>query len=325
MKLGYGLEDWRGMQRPLCIAAGFFDGIHRGHVRLIAAARERARALGGEAWTLTFDPHPMRVLHPQATPRLITSLAHKLRIFDSLGLDGCMIVAFTPELSRRTPAAFLEGLRACAPTLAYMVVGRNWRFGRGRAGTPAVLSRAGRRLGFGVSIMRPVVRGGAPVSSSRVREAIRHGRLDEAAELLGRPVTVLGSVTRGRRLGRRIGYPTANIEPSNELLPPLGIYAVRGVLDGAIRPGVVSYGRRPTINTDPDAPPVLEIHLFDFDGDVYGRELEIQFIRKLRNEQRFESLEALRAQIGLDVAEARRILAAYHKKAGSSGAWSAGS
>lgn len=309
MKVAHALTEWRSETRPLCVAIGVFDGVHRGHARVIAATQRAARKAAGDAWVLTFDPHPARLLRAGAAPRLLTSLPHKLRMFERLDLDGCMVLPFTRDLAALPPRDFLETLRLAAPTLRAIFVGRNWRFGKDRAGTPALLARYARKHGITVHDVAPVSRGGHPVSSTRVRTLVQHGSLTEAAAMLGRPFSVMGPVRHGNRLGRRLGYATANLDPDNEVLPPYGIYAVFARIGRELREGVVSYGVRPTVYRTPDAPAVLELHVFDFAGNLYGQELEVFFVRRLRDEQTFESLEALCARIERDVADARRILA----------------
>ena len=313
MKLAHTLRVWRRERHPLYLAIGFFDGLHRGHARVIHAALKQARANGGAAWVLTFDPHPARILHPPAAPRLLTSLSHKLQLIAALDVDGCMVLPFTRALADLAPEDFGHRLRSAAPTLAHVFVGPNWRFGKGRAGTPALLRRYARTHGFGVTAVAPARRDGAVVSSTRIRTAVAAGDLATAARLLGRPYSVLGHVKQGQKLGRRLGYPTANLAPTNEQLPPWGIYAIRARLGSVLYDGVLSYGVRPTVHPGPHAPAVMEAHLFDFDGDLYGQEMEFSFIQKIRNERALPSLEALQAQIARDCESARKILRSMDK------------
>ena len=314
MKTAHELQAWRRERRPLFLAIGFFDGVHLGHVRVIRAAVNQARICGGAAWILTFDPHPARVLHPPAAPLLLTNLPHKLQWIARLGVDGSMVMPFTRELAALTPLDFVDHLFGAAPTLAQVFVGPNWRFGKGRAGTPALLRRYARTHGFGVTTVAPARRDGTSVSSTRIRTAVAAGDLETAQRLLGRPYSVLGRVERGQKLGRKLGYPTANLAPTNEQLPPWGIYAVCARVGSSLHEGVASYGVRPTIQSGPHAPAVMEAHLFDFEGDLYGREMELFFIRKLRDEQHLPSLAALRAQIERDCLQARKILSTTKHK-----------
>ncbi len=313
MKVSHELKHWQKTRRPLCLAIGFFDGVHRGHARVIRETIRRARACGGEAWALTFDPHPARVLHPATAPRLLTALPHKLRWLASLGLDGCLVLPFTRQLSQRPPQNFLEHLLGSAPTLTHVLVGPNWRFGKNRAGTTATLSRFARTHGFHATSVPPARHGGQPISSTRIRNAIAAGDLTAATAMLGRPFSILGPVVRGARIGHTLGYPTANVPPASEVLPPYGIYAARALIGQAVHDGVVSYGVRPTIDKTPGAPALIELHLFDFNANLYGHEIEIFFVRRLRDERTFASLNALRGQIARDVVASRRILAMRKK------------
>jgi riboflavin kinase/FMN adenylyltransferase len=295
-------------RRPVVLAAGFFDGVHRGHQRVLRRAMRRARELGGHAWAMTFDTHPMKVLRPAAAPRLLTSTGHKLLLFDRLGLDGCILLPFTRELAATEAGDFLRWLRLCAPSLREIHVGRNWRFGRGAAGDVDLLRQFGRGAGFGVRLAPTSRCGGRAVSSTRVREEILAGRLEAARAMLGRPFSVLGTVVPGRRVGRQLGYPTANLEPHNEVLPPCGVYAVFARVGRRLIQGVANYGTCPTFRGAVTGRPVLELHLLDFEGNIYGRQVEIFFARRLRPEKTYRRVAELQRQIGRDVASARRIL-----------------
>jgi riboflavin kinase/FMN adenylyltransferase len=299
--------------RPLCLAAGFFDGVHRGHRRVIEAAVRRARALQGRCWVLSFDDHPRKLVRPGAAPLMLTSTAHKLRLFEAMGVDGCLLLPFTPELAALPPGRFLERLLKAAPDWKLISVGADWRFGCRGEGDVALLSAFAARRGLEVAAVPPVIRGGQPVSSTRIREAIRAGRLREAASLLGRPFSVLGTVVRGGGLARKLGFPTANIESLNEVRPADGVYACRARLaNGALLPGVANVGRRPTLQ--PVETPVMEVHLIGFEGRLYGQAIEVFFIRRLRAERHFPSVPAMAAQIKRDVAAARSRLASDDSK-----------
>lgn len=292
---------------PVALAAGFLDGLHLGHRRVIAAARDRARAAGGQAWVLTFDPHPLRVLRPDAAPPLITPLPMKLRLLDELGVDGCLVREFTPDFARLEPEAFVAGLASGLPGLAGIAVGEGWRFGHRGAGDAALLTRLADRFGFAVDLVPPVESGGAPVSSTRVRQAVAAGDMAGAASLLGRWFGVEGTVEPGRRVGRELGFPTANVDALRELHPPPGVYAVHTVHDGVRGGGAAYIGTRPTFGAD--GHPVLEVFLFDFDGDLYGRTVEVAFLHRIRGDEAFPDAAALRARIAIDVERARTIAA----------------
>ncbi len=299
----------KSVRRPVVLAAGFFDGVHRGHARVIEKARARASELDGEAWILSFDMHPLKLLRPEIAPRMLTSTGHKLLLFERMGVDGCILLPFTRPLAAMEARAFLEMLTGCLPSLREMHVGRDWRFGRGGAGDVPLLRALGRQHGFGVRVAPPVMRGGSPVSSTRIREEIELGRLVPARAMLGRPFSVMGTVIPGRQVGRQLGFPTANLESHNEILPPCGVYAVHAWLDGIMLDGVANYGTRPTFRAAAGSRPVLEMHLLDFGGNVYGRQVEIFFVARLRPEKTFGSTAELAGQLADDVRAARRMLA----------------
>ena len=308
MKQATSLSALREATRPIVLAAGFFDGVHHGHAAVLQYARERARELDGEAWVLTFDTHPMRILAPGSAPLLLTSAAHKVRLLADRGMDGCILHPFTAELAALPPTAFAELLLHCAPTLRAIVVGEDWRFGAGGKGTPALLAALGAPEGLRVHTVPPVIHANEPVSSTRVRFAIMKGELAEAAAMLGRPPSVLGTVVHGHKIGRTLGFPSANLDPHNEALPPLGVYAVLAVVDGKLIDGVMNFGTRPTFDPSEAAPATLELHLLDFRGDLYGHDIEAFFIAHLREEWYFSSVDELRDQIKLDVRHAIDIL-----------------
>lgn len=290
---------------PLAAAVGFFDGVHRGHREVIAHALRAARALGGEAWALTLDPHPLKVLQPQAAPPLLTSTRHKLIELGRLGIDGSLILPFSRALAAEPPEHFIERLLADVPRLRCLAVGFNWTFGKGARGDNALLRRLVEPRGLRVDVAQPVEWDGAPISSSRIRQAVLGGRLDDAASMLGRPFTILGPVAPGRRFGRTLGFPTANVIPQNEVIPPPGVYAARMKRQGGRHNGAAFL---PAPNPAPSH--LVEAHLFDFEGDLYGEEVEIGFIRRLRGVRRFETTEDLRQAIARDVRQARALLGA---------------
>ncbi len=290
--------------RPLYVAAGVFDGVHAGHQAVIGAAVEGARAGGGLSGVLTFDPHPIQVLAPEKAPRrILASLRHKERLLAELGVGVLVVLPFTKELARRPAGEFAEEL-ASVPGLRMISVGEDWKFGKNRLGTVRTLEWHGRRHGVEVASASPVMLQGERVSSTRVRQALRDGNLAAAAAMLGRPYTVLGVVSEGDRLGSKLGAPTANIKAGDEQLPPDGVYAAALLTGGEWRPGVANLGVRPTVH---GRERLLEVHVFYFEGDLYGREVEVRFGRRLRAERKFRDLEALRAQIRDDI-EAGKLL-----------------
>ena len=295
--------------RPKVLAAGSFDGVHLGHQLIIRTAVEKAEEAGGEAWVLTFDPHPLKTLDPDRAPPILTPLPERLRLIEDLGPAGCLVLPFTPAFARQAPEAFIEALREAIPALASVVVGTNWRFGRGARGDVSLLQELARRHGFDAHVLDPVCRHGAPVSSTRIRRAIAEAQFDEVRAMLQRAYTVTGEIVHGRKVGRELGYPTANIVPDTEVLPPHGIFAVWTRLGDQVLPGAAYYGHRPTF---PDAPKSfsLEVNLLDFEGDLYGRQVEVRFEEMIRPDCDFPSVEELKVQIERDLAAVRRVLAA---------------
>jgi len=318
MRIIHDLASIKRARKPVVVAAGFFDGVHLGHRRVIERAMARAQEIGGRAWALTFDRHPLRVLNPRAVPPLLTATGHKLRLLQRMGLHGCLLLPFNRKLAGTEPEVFVQWLLACSPPLTEIVVGRNWHFGRRGQGDPALLKRLSHGRGPKVTIARAKTWKGEAISSTRIRAAVLRGSIDEAASMLGRPFSVLGTVTRGERIGKALGYPTANLDSHNEVLPPAGVYAARVlVVEDAPRArrsaerlynGVVNFGARPTFGGAKHRKPVFEVHILDFDGELYDRDVEVFFVGRLRGEKRFPNEATLRAQIGRDIEQARSLL-----------------
>lgn len=286
---------------------GNFDGVHRGHQALVSAAVAGARAGAGTAVVLTFDPHPSRVLSPHRAPSALMSLEQKAEVLGTLGVDVLAVLPFTAELSKQTPEEFARLVIAEALGARLVVVGSTFRFGRGRAGDLAQLRKLGRALGFEVQGLEPLLHEGAPISSSRVREALSRGAVEAVPPLLGRRYFVDGIVVRGAGRGRSLGIPTANLEVLNETIPGGGVYACWARVEGgAPLRAVVNVGRRPTFG---GGELTVEAHLIDFGADLYRRRLRLEFEARLREERAFSGPETLRAQILRDVAEAGRLLA----------------
>ena len=292
---------------PLVLAIGVFDGVHLGHRAVIERALSDARQLGGTAVVLTFDPHPIRILRPDQAPRLLTSSAHKIRLIREIGAAHLLIIGFDLQFAAMPPEEFIRQLAAAARPLGEICVGHQWSFGKGRAGNLDLLARLGTELGFQEVGVPAVAIDGRIVSSTLVRHAVESGDLADAARLLGRDYTILGQVVEGDRIGRKLGFPTANLGSHTEQLPPNGVYAAEVELHGARLQAVVNIGVRPTI-AQASGQRILEVHLLDFDADIYGAQLDVTFRGVLRQEQKFADLDALRAQIALDVAQARLIL-----------------
>ena len=313
MKLRHSLSALGREKNGTCLAAGFFDGVHRGHQAVIRRAIQEAHIRGEEAWIMTFDTHPLKLLQPLAAPPLLTSARHRIRLLESYGVQNCVILRFTRAMAELGPETFILRLVRAVHNLRGMVVGRNWTFGKNGAGTPELLKKLGALHGFDVDIVRPARWRGQIISSTRIRRAVAAGRIAEAAAMLGRTFSVAGAVVSGRGIGRRLGTPTANVAPHNEVIPADGVYAVRAALGRRIYDGVANIGSRPTFFRSSDGQEskrhrVLEVHLFDMNSDIRGRELEVFFIRKLREERRFATPEALKRQIARDITTTKNIL-----------------
>ncbi|MDA0768037.1 MAG: riboflavin biosynthesis protein RibF, partial [Verrucomicrobia bacterium] len=261
------------------------------------------RESGGVAGVVTFEPHPIQVLAPGKAPRrILASLEHKERLLEALGVSVVVVLPFTAEFARREAREFAGEMFGCAPDLRQVTVGEDWKFGHDRGGSAALLREWGEEAGVLVEAAAPVMAEGERISSTRIRQAIRDGNLGGAAAMLGREFSVYGVVAHGRQLGGKIGVPTANIEVGDEQLPPDGVYVVQAEVGGVLRKGVGNLGMRPTVGAERR---LLEVHLFDFAGDLYGQEMEVWFGAYLRGEEKFKDVEALKVQIGKDLARAR--------------------
>lgn len=311
--------------RARIVAIGNFDGVHRGHQAVLGDASRDAEARGLIASALTFSPHPAEALGRAAPPKL-TTLARKIELFRRVAPAALPVVErFDRAFSEQTPAEFAERVLAQRLHARVVVVGHNFRFGRGREGDFATLSRLGATLGFETRSQTLLGDALGPWSSTRVREALAKGALDEANAMLGRPHMVSGTVARGDQRGRTIGFPTCNLESVEEALPAFGVYAVLvdREEDGrarALARGVANIGVRPTVKAGAPAPSV-EVHLFDLDADLYGARLRVHLIERLRPEQKFTGIDALKAQIARDAEEARSRLAERAPDPAAEGAW----
>jgi len=292
------------------LTVGTFDGVHRGHQAVAAEVVRRARAAGRRSVLVTFDPHPLEVVNPAAAPRLLTLPDERAALLAALGLDQVAVLPFTPALSQLAPDAFVRQVLRAEFGMDELVLGYDHGFGRGRAGDLATMRQLGATDGFGVDVVEPVRDDGQPISSTLIRAAVAHGRLDQVERWLGRPYAVRGTVVAGAGRGRGIGVPTINLAPPDprKLLPPDGVYAVwvtiegSGTGDGARVAGMMNQGPRPTFG---DETRTLEVHLFDFAGDLYGRAVTVAWVERLRDVRTFPSREALVAQLARDRDAAR--------------------
>jgi riboflavin kinase/FMN adenylyltransferase len=303
MQVIHQASEFGGNGRKVCLAIGMFDGVHLGHQQVLRQTVQDARQHGASAVAVTFDRHPSSVIAPDRAPRLIYSLPQKLREIAALGLNATLLFEFTPEFSKAPADQFIRDLSHDF-ALQSICVGSAFRFGFKRAGNIETLRDLGQELGFGVRGLSALSLGGKTISSTRIREAIAAGRLNEAAEMLGRSYSLAGVVKHGDHRGRELGFPTANVEIDSLMVPPFGVYAVRAQCGGGIHSGVVNIGTRPTIDNSTETR--VEAHLLDFQGDLYGKELELVFLERIRGEIKFPSLGALKSRIAADVEWARK-------------------
>lgn len=307
-----GVQRWRGTEQMpsswgrCVVTIGVFDGVHRGHQRILARAVERARERGLPAVVLTFDPHPLEVVRPGSHPPMLTSQRYRAELIQELGIDVVCVLPFTMDLRRKSPAEFVHEVLVERLHVAEVVVGENFRYGNQGAGDVASLSRDGRRFGFAVE-GAPLVGQGADShwSSTYIRSCVQAGDVDLAAQALGREHRIEGVVVRGDRRGRQMGYPTANLDPLPwSAVPADGIYAGRLVRGPEQLPAAISIGTNPTFAGDERR---IEAYVLDFDGDLYGARVGLSFSRHLRETVRFDSMDELMAQMALDVARTRQV------------------
>ena len=288
------------------VALGNFDGLHRGHQAVLAQARAVAQAIGRPAAFLTFEPHPRRFFRPDAPLFCLTPPDVKALIAQRFGLDGMITLPFDANLSQTAAHSFIEDLLIGSLGVGGLVIGHDFHFGKGREGSPAMIEAIGQRLGLPVKVVPALTEGGQPVSSSLIRDALRRGEVEIAAQMLGYQWLVRGVVRHGDKRGRELGYPTANLHLAPDCALRYGIYAVRMAVEGRVHDGVASFGSRPTFD---DGAPRLETFLFDFKGDLYDRVVDVELVGYVRDEAKFDSIEALIAQMDQDSLKARAMLA----------------
>jgi len=311
MRLLAAVEDLPGSVAWPVVTVGTFDGVHAGHQRVLAEVVSWARANAGTAVVVTFRQPPRSVLTAE-NPPLVTSLAHRLALLERLGVDACLVLEFTRELAETTAREFVRRVFVERLHARGVVVGPESAFGRGREGNEEFLRKCAGEFGFEVRGVPPVIVDGEAVSSSRVRGVVLQGDLERARKLLGRPFSACGTVVRGDGRGRGLGFPTANLQTEPAILPPDGVYVARAILEEEGIPAAASIGTRPTFRREPageEPARVVEIHLVGFDREIYGSRMEVQFLKRLREQRKHESAEALIAQMKKDVERVRKYFA----------------
>lgn len=300
MKIYRELKNFRAVKPVLTI--GTFDGVHLGHRKIIDRLRKIAADTGGESVIFTFDPHPRKIVSPEETNlRLLTTLDEKIELFERSGIDNLIIYPFTPEFANLTYEQFVEQVLVEQIHTKYLVVGYDHRFGKDRQGGFEFLKKCAGRHEFEIEKLDVLLMNESNVSSTKIREAIQHGDFETANAYLGYPFLLHGSVVEGQQLGRKIQFPTANIEASDpdKIIPGYGVYAVKVKINGELHQGMLNIGNRPTVNSNADHRSI-EVHVFDFDADIYGWSVEIMFFKKLRDERKFDSLDQLKNQLAKD-------------------------
>jgi riboflavin kinase/FMN adenylyltransferase len=304
MRVLRSISELAELPGPVFLAIGVFDGVHLGHQAVISTSAKHAQEAGGTPVVVTFDPHPAKVLRPNNAPHLITATQHKIALIRDLGVAHLLVLHFDRAFAATAPEEFVQQLVANSRPLQEICVGHEWSFGKGRAGNLALLKQLGITHNFNVVGVEQVKVNGEVVSSTAIRKAVADGNLVKATQMLGREYTILGTVVAGEKLGRKLGFPTANLSAHSEQFPPNGVYVAEARLAGALYRGVANLGFRPTVSAGkPER--MLELHLFNLEREIYGEEMEVRFLRYLRPEQKFENVEALAAQIARDVELAR--------------------
>ncbi len=305
MKIYHDLLDKAIQRKKRCVAIGVFDGVHRGHQKILKQVVRDARRGHARSMAITFEPHPVKVLKPKAAHPILISLAHRLRFFEKMGFRETLVVRFNKRFSKIPHEIFLKRLLLKKLGMVSLAVGHDFRFGHRGQGNTSYLGKQSEALGFRLFVSRPVRANNQIISSTLIRRLIESGRLVKAKQMLGRPVSVYGTVVHGRGRGEKVGFPTANLNPHHETLPPAGVYAAWGYLNKKRLRGVIHVGERPTFQ---DRERTLEVHFFGFHRNIYGKELELIFVKRLRSIRRFPTLEALRNAIRNDSKRALTLL-----------------
>lgn len=309
MKVIFGLRRLKKYKRPV-VALGVFDGVHRGHSNILKAVVRKARSIKGTSVVLTFWPHPQK-------EESIYSIGHRLRLIKELGIDVCAVISFNQKFAKIQAVDFIKDILAKKIGAYYIYVGKNFRFGKGAKGGLKVLDRLSRLYNFKLKVFKVIKEGNAPISSTYIRTLIKQGDLDTARKLLLRPVNIFGTVIRGASIAEKMGFSTANINPHHEVIPPSGVYAVKIILGDKKLNGICNIGTKPTFDNRQYAignrqkRKYIEAHIFNFNKNIYGRNLEVQFIKKIRDERKFNSRDLLAGQIKKDIACVKHIFSLH--------------
>jgi len=304
------LRQLKGQFKKPVVTIGIFDGVHIGHRRIIRKVVEEAKRINGTSVVVTFDPHPARLLDIIGAPPLLVSVRHRLSLIEAEGVDLAVVVNFSKAFASHTAEGFIKKILVSKIDAHSVIIGTGFRFGKKQRGSIKLLRSFGKKYGFFANEVRLFKHRAKAVSSTRIRSLITKGKLVESSRLLGRPVSVLGTVMRGSRRGRLLGYPTANINPHHEAIPPSGVYAVYAMHKGKRYKGILNIGVRPTFHGrhEVDCEPTIEVHLINFNNKIYGQDIEVIFVRKIRDEKRFKTKEGLIKQIKIDEHRANMVL-----------------
>ncbi|NNE65059.1 MAG: bifunctional riboflavin kinase/FAD synthetase [Pyrinomonadaceae bacterium] len=303
MQIFHGTEN-ANIKGPTVLTLGVFDGLHLGHQEIMKKVAERATEIDAVPTAITFDPHPRAVLHPENAPPLLQTLDQRLANFEVLGIRQAIVIRFDKEFAAQDAEEFLSEIIHERLEAKEVYLGHGFAFGKNRAGNIDLLRSKSKKLGFHADEVGEVRLRGKRISSSRIRELLRDGKVNLARRMLGRPYGIEGAIVRGERRGHTIGFPTANLKPQNRVVPRYGVYATATLIDGEWRKGVTNIGVRPTFEKDTD--PSVETFVFDFEGDLYGKVLRVRFLHRIRDERKFEGIDQLKEQIDRDVASAKR-------------------
>lgn len=307
MRIIRGIKNYTEKLPKPVLTLGNFDGVHLGHQAIFKKVVERAKEIKGTSIAFTFEPHPLKVLAPERSPLLLNTFHSKIRLFEAAGIEVVLCANFTRAFADQHPEDFARDVLHKLIGVKEIYVGYDYAFGRGREGSIESLKKMGETYGFGMGVIDPVRMNGVVVSSSVVRDLLANGRVEEAAQLLGRNYSIEGEVVHGSHRGHTLGFPTANLKTANEMIPGFGVYAVLAHVDCRTFKGVASIGIRPTFNNGPVS---IEVYLFEFAQDIYGKEMEVAFVKRLRGEEKFPNAEALVKQIRKDVQQAQDVLKA---------------